>query len=386
MKRAISSRMRSLSVLFGAAMLMTVPAFAEEGPMIDLSDYDFEVEYVGMGEGGSWIGTGINGQYGIRVEAVLCDYSYEGYQWVLGSTKEGANTVGRIDPLYINWGAPCLGSRSLYQSGYPLETGVKYYFDSFVGSNAEAEDWYLRVGKDPENMQELTLAVKDGTEGYTTYEGKDNGSQLFLGCSNEAMGLIGNNYFKGRIYSFKIWVNDELKRDYVPCRQKSDGAIGLFDRVKNGFYPSISKSPFVAPENPSEDPIQDAIDKGAGVILSEYPEDGEIADEGATFMHDGKIWFVKNGGYIFVETEGRLEQVIKEPVISGFDNSAEGEGFVLTVDSFEGFTYDLISADNVQFDGQATDESKDGTGEALTFETKPNGEKRFYKLSVSETK
>lgn len=384
---------RGLSALFCATALVSSQAIAE-------ADYPFEegyeeLEYVdtgytnveGVGRRGAYFDSGVPGQYEVKIETkILAHESFnklgEGWQWLIGSCAKAEDKTyfGRMEPLYFNFGRACVGARYRY-TGSVLNIGEEYEIEASTGARGDESGLSLTINGDPVTLtkDETTADLKDFSE-----EQADNGYTMFVGNSNEAGAHF--NPFDGRIYYLKIWVKDELVRNYVPCRNP-DGVVGMWDRVNGTFTASIDAlHPFLAPEDPSEDPIQDAIDKGAGVILSEYPEDGEIADEGATFMHDGKIWSVKNGGYIFVETDGRLEQVIKEPVISGFDNSAEGKGFVLTVDSFEGFTYYLISADNVQFNEQATDESKDGTGEALTFETKPNGEKRFYKLSVSETK
>ena len=39
-----------------------------------------------------------------------------------------------------------------------------------------------------------------------------------------------------RIYYFKIYDNNNLVRDYVPCYRKDDGVIGLFDLQNLTFY------------------------------------------------------------------------------------------------------------------------------------------------------
>ena len=44
------------------------------------------------------------------------------------------------------------------------------------------------------------------------------------------------NKWSGKIYYFKIWTNDTLVRDFVPCRRNSDNVLGMYDLVDGGFY------------------------------------------------------------------------------------------------------------------------------------------------------
>ena len=47
-----------------------------------------------------------------------------------------------------------------------------------------------------------------------------------------------------RLYSAKIWDNDILIRDYVPCKN-SNGEIGLYDFVNNQFYGNSGTGEFI---------------------------------------------------------------------------------------------------------------------------------------------
>lgn len=54
---------------------------------------------------------------------------------------------------------------------------------------------------------------------------------------------ISNGYlFNGRIYYIKIYDNNELVRDYIPCYRISDNKKGLYDLINNVFYPNASSS------------------------------------------------------------------------------------------------------------------------------------------------
>ena len=55
---------------------------------------------------------------------------------------------------------------------------------------------------------------------------------------------IEESYCYGKIYSFKIWDNGTLVRDFIPCTQ--DGIAGLYDNINNVFYRSATSTALVA--------------------------------------------------------------------------------------------------------------------------------------------
>ena len=44
---------------------------------------------------------------------------------------------------------------------------------------------------------------------------------------------------------FKIWNNDSLVRDFVPCYRKSDSVIGLYDLVSQTFFINQGSGSFI---------------------------------------------------------------------------------------------------------------------------------------------
>ncbi|MBQ9657934.1 MAG: hypothetical protein IJV31_04100, partial [Clostridia bacterium] len=44
---------------------------------------------------------------------------------------------------------------------------------------------------------------------------------------------------------FKIYINDSIVRDFIPCKN-SEGKAGLYDLVKNKFYSSQTGTEFIA--------------------------------------------------------------------------------------------------------------------------------------------
>ena len=52
-------------------------------------------------------------------------------------------------------------------------------------------------------------------------------------CNNAGNPLNPASY---RLYTFKIYDNDVLVRDFIPCYRNSDNEVGLYDLVNNVFY------------------------------------------------------------------------------------------------------------------------------------------------------
>jgi hypothetical protein len=50
--------------------------------------------------------------------------------------------------------------------------------------------------------------------------------------------------FIGKLYSFKIYENDILTRDFIPCYRNSDNEVGLYDIVNGVFYTNAGTGSF----------------------------------------------------------------------------------------------------------------------------------------------
>ena len=69
---------------------------------------------------------------------------------------------------------------------------------------------------------------------YTVSSGSPNLPLILLGLSNG--GSIDSRKFSGKLYTFKIYDNGALVRDFVPAKRNKDSVIGLYDLVEHKFY------------------------------------------------------------------------------------------------------------------------------------------------------
>ena len=77
-------------------------------------------------------------------------------------------------------------------------------------------------------------------------------SILSFDCPNYMYIFTGNGYSQAssqpsryRLHYFKIWNNDSLVRDFVPCYRKSDSVIGLYDLVSQTFFINQGSGSFI---------------------------------------------------------------------------------------------------------------------------------------------
>ena len=81
-----------------------------------------------------------------------------------------------------------------------------------------------------------------------------------------------------KIYYCKVWINGELARDFIPVRRRSDGKVGLLDRVENKFYTSPNGANFYG----SDETIPSTLE----YIEEEETTNDELID-GFTVLPDG---------------------------------------------------------------------------------------------------
>ncbi|MBQ1281293.1 MAG: D-alanyl-D-alanine carboxypeptidase [Oscillospiraceae bacterium] len=73
-----------------------------------------------------------------------------------------------------------------------------------------------------------------GTENTTITGEVDSAYSLYLFASHNASGPA--YYAPGKVYSLKMYVDEELVRDFVPCYRESDDVAGMYDLVEDEFY------------------------------------------------------------------------------------------------------------------------------------------------------
>lgn len=99
------------------------------------------------------------------------------------------------------------------------------------------------------NNNVINMVINGTNYNYTgTYWGSNaTGITLFASHAGEApwdteLGL-------GRLYYCRFYDNNNLIRDFIPARRKSDNVVGLYDKLNNVFYTNSGSGSFVAGNN-----------------------------------------------------------------------------------------------------------------------------------------
>ena len=183
-----------------------------------------EVEYI-ESAGTQYVDTQciVNSSTKVKLESALsvAYTSQSQYACIIGTT--GNSTSNPAFCIYVN--TQYVGGRfGQYPSGTTASlfslvewgTNTKHYIECEINS--------LSV----DNQTPITASME-----YATLS---NSLKLFVRGGYNSAVFNSDSYSKAKLYSCKIYDNDVLVRNFVPCYRKSDNEIGLYDLVNGVFY------------------------------------------------------------------------------------------------------------------------------------------------------
>ena len=85
-----------------------------------------------------------------------------------------------------------------------------------------------------------------GTEGInlTSKSKNQTSSMILFGILNYGNSVSPFGAYNMKVYRLKLYENNTLVREYVPCYRVSDNEIGLYELVNNVFYPNNGTGSF----------------------------------------------------------------------------------------------------------------------------------------------
>ena len=124
----------------------------------------------------------------------------------------------------------------------------------------------------------------------------------------QQVSIFGNSYLssyrgKLKLYSFKIYENDTLARDLVPCYRKSDNVAGLYDLVNGTFYTNAGSGTFTIGNEVIYKPfVLSPLTRGYiqdKLFYGEAPKKGRFvcvaANGNSYYSIDGETWASMSG-------------------------------------------------------------------------------------------
>ena len=195
-----------------------------------------EVEYI-QSSGTQYIDTGfvVNKSdsyvleiYGLFPSQAQVYQGCNGYMQFFVSSKYGINNESSIS----------VGNRDTVRIAYANQTATL----TVNGSQVESKSWASYSGAN----------VKLGV--------------LRMGDTNN--GWFNGGAASGTIYGYKLWKDEVLVSDCIPCYRKSDNIVGLYDLVNGVFYTNAGTGNFAKGKNSNSH--SDVVITPGGVILMRY--------------------------------------------------------------------------------------------------------------------
>lgn len=189
-----------------------------------------ELDYI-EGTGTQYINTGLNTanniEYNIKfsMDYVAATASVMGgYPFHLAHFVNKKSDVNNAMVLYVDALEHGIYSTQRYASAFTIE--MKAY------RAREANTSYIQINDDPK-------------EYYPDIQGEEPTlSNIYLFTSSDYSNNPLTSILVGKIYYAKIYINNTLMRDMVPCLRMSDKTAGMYDKVNNQFYTNAGTGTF----------------------------------------------------------------------------------------------------------------------------------------------
>ncbi|MBQ6248111.1 MAG: hypothetical protein IJK04_14660, partial [Kiritimatiellae bacterium] len=181
-----------------------------------------------------WIDTDVVGKAGVEAEVDFM-WTAGSDSTILGSRKDSGDT--RF--LALHWNGSKIGSSFTTWASF-----------STLSATASSETRYLARASLADGAQSLSI---DGTTKATSAisSSLDTGLDMYLFAAN----LYGSakQGVSAKIYSAKIWLDGELKRNFVPCRDAGN-VPAMYDFVSGHYFHNGGSGSFTCGD-PVGDPI-----------------------------------------------------------------------------------------------------------------------------------
>ncbi len=194
--------------------------------------YATRLEYI-QSSGSQWIDTGVQGRVGVTAEVDVVPTSIND-RTLLGSRTDSGNTRFYV----IHW------ANSDFLGGLGTVPGPdnKYYWYWGRRAVVSAGNRYL-IRSVMENGNQ-SVSVNGTAVGTGTYSSTfDSGLSMYLFACH--YGSSADYKASARLYSAKIWLDGDLKRDFVPCKDEN-GVACLYDLVSGDYFRNGGSGSFAA--------------------------------------------------------------------------------------------------------------------------------------------
>ena len=155
---------------------------------------------------------------------------------------------------YINLGIDMTASKEIeVKSDYLLDyiqligtsTSFKFYPQKDIYWQFQINNRFINLGTNPVTLQDgiYSIIVRSG-QIEDVYTGKKIGSIMNIGGDAPITVFVDSYNSYGNVYYFNIKENGKYIMKLIPVKRKSDGMIGMYDKVGGKFYTSPNGAKF----------------------------------------------------------------------------------------------------------------------------------------------
>lgn len=178
------------------------------------------VEYV-ESTGTQYIDTGIVGKTGVSSYCkIMITGDLAANAALLASRIDGGDTRYYIGCRYYNGTINFGHAEEFMSTTAPQQNVIKEY--EYITKNNT-----LTIKENG-----VAIFVKNITNSF------DTGKNLYLFANNYAG--VASNFISCKLYALKIYDNETLVRNFIPCYRKADNAAGVYDAVSETFFTDLS--------------------------------------------------------------------------------------------------------------------------------------------------
>lgn len=131
----------------------------------------------------------------------------------------------------------------LYESGAFFMFGVNSSIEFYLGNQVKVGASVTVNSKITITMDASTKTATYGSNSYSISNATYTPSTVSLTIGALATSSELRNYCYMKLYSYKLYDNNELVRNFIPCKNAS-GTIGLYDKVEGKFYANKASTAF----------------------------------------------------------------------------------------------------------------------------------------------
>ena len=273
-----------------------VPCYRVEDGEIGLYDLVNDTFYTNQGTGTFLKGLEVNGRTSSTIpnEYQKVDYIEAiGEQWI----DLGLRFNPEVDDFECTFQASVADQNGMILGTQVYASGYLWLYHYNAGGHI---DIYAKEGANqrgltgiPTDTNKHTAEYKnkkysiDGVE-YGSYNVslEDGSVNTFMFGTGEAERPYG---YKGKVFGCKMWHEGSLTKEFIPCYRKSDGVVGLFERISGTFLTNSGNGGFLKGPNSDGSYYEDFSDIEEHQLPEGYHQLAYVRSYGSQTIATGVI-------------------------------------------------------------------------------------------------